>query len=239
MITPPKPRANGAGQRKDLPEAVKAALWAVSNGHCYKPGCVTPIVCEVRPGVYEKNAHIAHIYGVRPRSERHQPDMPAEERDSFAHLLLLCTAHHAEIDGKGGADLYPPETLLKWKAQHEGADGSVLNTLIVPNHEALMRKLIEIAERPLERLEAVTQRLEETGTVTADTVAELKRIIAAMSTPSSDANSRTAAALSYAAEVLGTSSFSKTAGRLAQAAEILPAAASQLESAVQKASQFY
>jgi hypothetical protein len=40
--------------------------------------------------------------------------MPARERDSFANLLLLCTAQHEEVDGKNGEDLYPPETLREW-----------------------------------------------------------------------------------------------------------------------------
>jgi hypothetical protein len=239
MTTPPgPPRATGAGQRKELPEAVKAALWTVSNGHCYAPGCTTPVLKEVRPGVYQKNAYIAHVYGVRPGSERYRPDMTAQERDSFANLLLLCTADHLEVDGKGGADRYPPKILLAWKAQHEGAAGPILDMLRVPSPEALMRKLIEMAEPPLERLEAITARLEETGTVTADTVAELKQIIAAMSMTSNNVSAKTASALSYAADVLGNSSFSATATQLAYAAEVLPAAASRLETAVHQASQF-
>jgi hypothetical protein len=206
MTTPPgPPRATGAGQRKELPEAVKAALWTVSNGHCYAPGCATPVLKEVRPGVYQKNAYIAHVYGVRPGSERYRPDMTVRERDSFANLLLLCTAHHLEVDGKGGADSYPPKILLAWKAEHEGAAGSILDRLTVTSPEGLMRKLIEMAEPPLERLEAITARLEETGTVTAGTVAELRQIIAAMSMTTSNISAKTAAALSYAADVLGNS----------------------------------
>jgi len=168
--------ADGAGQRKSLRAAMLAALWTVSNGRCYAPGCVMPVVLEVRPGVYQKNSQVAHIYGVRPGAPRYRPDMPAKERDSFANLLLLCIAHHEEVDGKDGEGRYPPETLREWKAQHEGAAGSVLKNLTVPSADALMSKLIEIAQPPLERLEKITLRLEETGTVTAETVAELKQI---------------------------------------------------------------
>ena len=49
-----------------------------------------PVVLEVRPGVYQKNSQVAHIYGIRPGTPRYRPDMPARERDSFANLLLLC-----------------------------------------------------------------------------------------------------------------------------------------------------
>jgi hypothetical protein len=81
-----------------------AALWTVSNGRCYAPDCVMPVVLEVRPGVYQKNAQVAHIYGIRPGTPRYRPDMPARERDSFANLLLLCklcrrrhNRHYAEL----------------------------------------------------------------------------------------------------------------------------------------------
>jgi len=224
---------------KSLPPAMLAALWTVSNGRCYAPGCIMPVVLEVRPGVYQKNSQVAHIYGIRPGAPRYRPDMPAKERDSFANLLLLCTAHHEEVDGKDGEDRYPPKTLQGWKAQHEGAAGSVLKNLTVPNIDALMRKLIEIAEPPLERLETITLRLEATGTVTAETVAELKQIISAMSMTNLDVDSRTASRLSYAAEVLGTGSFRTAARQLAHAAEVLPAIVSHLERAANKAAQVY
>jgi hypothetical protein len=239
MTASPRPHGDCAGQRKSLPPAMLAALWTVSNGRCYAPGCIMPVVLEVRPGVYQKNSQVAHIYGVRPGAPRYRADMPAKERDSFANLLLLCTAHHEEVDGKDGEDRYPPKTLQGWKLQHEGAAGSVLKNLTVPSTDALMRKLIQIAEPPLERLEAITLRLEATGTVTAETVAELKQIINAMSMTNLDVDSRTASRLSYAAEVLGTSSFRTAARQLAHAAEVLPGTVSHLERAANKAAQVY
>jgi len=134
------------------PPAMLAALWTVSNGRCYAPGYIMPVVLEVRPGVHQKNSQVAHIYGVRPGAPRYREDMSPTERDSFANLLLLCTAHHEEVDGKDGEDRYPPETLRGWKAQHEGAAGSVLKNLTIPSTDTLMRKLIEIAEPPLQGL---------------------------------------------------------------------------------------
>jgi len=91
VTTYSRPGADGAGRRKSLSPAMLAALWTVSNGRCYAPGCVMPVVLEVRPGVYQKNSQVAHIYGIRPGTPRYRPDMPARERDSFANLLLLCT----------------------------------------------------------------------------------------------------------------------------------------------------
>jgi hypothetical protein len=215
--------AQGQGQRRGLPPAMQAALWTVSNGQCYAPGCTMPVVLEVRPGVYKKNAQVAHIYGVRPGAERYKPGMSAEERDSFANLLLLCLAHHEEVDGKGGADRYPPETLLKWKQKHEGEYGSVLSGLPVPDTDMLLKELTKIAEPPLNRLEAITERLEETGVATADTVAELKQIIETMSLSGIGVSRRTADALVYAADVLNTGKLNETARMLADAADHLDA----------------
>ena len=59
-----------AGKRKDISAATEAALWALSNGRCYAPACPFPVIVEVRPGIYQKNAQIAHVYGVRPGAPR-------------------------------------------------------------------------------------------------------------------------------------------------------------------------
>ena len=89
MTASPRRHADGAGQRKSLRPALLAALWTVSNGRCYAPGCIMPVVLEVRPGVYQKNSQVAHIYGIRPGTPRYWADMTGKERDSFVNLLLL------------------------------------------------------------------------------------------------------------------------------------------------------
>ncbi|MEU7998086.1 hypothetical protein AB0B83_22480 [Micromonospora sp. NPDC049060] len=256
MTTTPKLRAEGAGERKNLPPAMLAALWTVSNGQCYAPNCPMPVVLEVRPGVYQKNSQVAHIYGVKPKAARFQGDMPAEKRDSFANLLLLCLAHHEEVDGDESR--YTPEVLKSWKTRHEGEAGAVLARLRVPDAETLGKVLTELAEPPLERLEAVTKRLEETGVASSETVTELKGIIATMSAAGDGMSGQTARSLAYAAEVLGTDtfdrsaraaayaaeifeagSFERSARAAAQAAETLPHLVEQLERAVRQMSQFH
>lgn len=214
--------AQGEGQRRGIPLATQAALWTISNGQCYAPGCAMPVVLEVRPGVYQKNSQVAHIYGVRPGAERYQPDMAAEKRDSFANLLLLCLAHHEEVDGQDGARRYPAETLLMWKQKHEGKNNSALSNLRFTD-TALLKVLVELAEPPLNRLEAITERLEETGVATADTVAELKQVIGMMSLSGLGISRRTADALVYAADALNTGKLNETARMLAEAADHLDA----------------
>ena len=104
--------------------------------------------------------------------------------------------------------------------------------------DRLMDLLTEIAEPPLDRLEAITRRLEDTGTVTADTVNELKQIIAIMSESRAGIDAHTARILAHAAEVLGTSSFSNSASQLATAADILPNVVKEMNTAATTMTQF-
>jgi hypothetical protein len=190
----------------------------------------------VRPGVYKKNSQVAHIYGVKPGAARYRPNMSTAERDSFANLLLLCLAHHGEVDED--EERYPSEELKKWKKSHEGAQNSVLNRLTVLNTDALMGLLTEIAEPPLGRLEAIAERLERTGEVTAETIDELKQIIAAISDTDAGIDTHTARILSFAAEVFGAGSFNQSASLLSHAAEVLPSVARDLNQAAARMEDF-
>lgn len=71
----------------------------------------------------------------------------------------------------------------------------VLNNLRVTNLDALGELLAELAEPPLQRLEAVTKRLEETGVANAETVRELKQIISTMATMDGGVSAPSARAL--------------------------------------------
>jgi hypothetical protein len=160
----------GGGVRKKIPPATEAALWALSSGTCYRPGCKTPVVVEVRPDVYRKNAWLAHVHGVRPNAARHDPSLSPDERDGFRNLLLLCYPHHAELDDAATAEeLYPAETLRRWKTEHEGQDEQVLVCVRVPSDEALLDYLVAVFIPPLDRLEMLVDRLEKTGDATAET----------------------------------------------------------------------
>lgn len=92
MTTTPGPRAEGAGQRKGLHPAMLAALWTVSNGRCYAPGCVMPVVLEVRPGTYQKNSQVAHIFGVRPGAPATAPRYRL--RSATLSPTCCCSASH-------------------------------------------------------------------------------------------------------------------------------------------------
>lgn len=225
-------------RRLPIPAAVEAALWTLSNGRCYAPGCPFPVVYEVRPGVFQKNAQIAHILGVSPNAARYRPCASVEEareRESFKNLLLLCLAHHAEVDDKNhGEERYPPELLRKWKREHEGEHGRQLARIGPLNEDQLTDLLISVFTPPVKRLEKIADQLERTGTLTSGALDELRNIISVMSDSPGSPDARTARQLAYAAEVFGAQSLQGSAKSLAYAAEVLPSVLEKLERQIRR-----
>ncbi|MGW5049763.1 hypothetical protein [Actinokineospora sp. NPDC004072] len=215
----------GVGTRAKISPAVEAALWALSNGRCYEPHCTVPVVLETRPGIYRKNVQIAHIYGVKPDAARHVKTMPPKERDSFRNLLLLCTAHHADVDDKHtGATDFPPELLKEWKAKREGADGPLLARLRITETDAdkFLNLLSGLFSPPLDRLEAITERLERTGEVTERTVDELRGVLRALAANEGAVSHQSARQLATAAEMFEHQNLNRAAQLLAHSVEVLP-----------------
>ena len=179
------------------------------------------MVFEIRPGVYQKNVQIAHIHGVsRPRYK--QGLTPAQCAE-FSNLLLLCLAHHGGADDRQtGEENYPAELLRKWKSDHEAANGPALAALGAINEDDLAELLADVFSPPLERLEKIADQLEETGTLTAQTVMELRQVVDVMSSTPSGPDVRTAAWLAEAAQVYGSTRFRNTAKTLLDAAALIP-----------------
>lgn len=209
-----------AGTRMSISAATEAALWALSNGRCYAPGCMAPVVVEVRPGVYRKNAQIAHIRGVR--APRHDPALSPVACASFSNLLILCLPHHGEVDDKKtGEALYPVDTLMQWKTGHEGTDGPALAALGPVDEHSLTVLLTQVFSPPARRLELIADQLEKTGTLTARTLVQLRQVVQVMDAGSAGTSPDIAEMLAYAAGVLGSSRFSDVSEELAMAAETL------------------
>ncbi|WP_158706390.1 MULTISPECIES: hypothetical protein [Streptomyces] len=196
------------------------------------------MIHEVRPGVYQKNAQIAHIIGVKRTAARYRPcssEKEARARESFKNLLLLCLAHHAEVDDKNhGEELYPPELLRKWKRDHEGEHGRQLDRIGPLNEDQLTDLLISVFTPPVTRLEKIADQLEQTGTLTSDALSELRNIISVMSDGSGSPDAHTARQLAYAAEVFENHGLQGSAKSLAYAAEHLPSVLAQLDQQIRK-----
>jgi hypothetical protein len=212
-----------AGIRRSIPAATEAALWALSNGRCYAPGCPVPVVVEIRAGVYRKNAQIGHIYGVSPGAQRFKESLPDHERDAFTNLLLLCLPHHAEVDDKRtGERLYPPDLLREWKVKHEGANGQALAQLGQIDEERLVDLLLDVFTPPIERLQSIADQLDATGTLNAHTVFELRQVISVLRDSPGGMDRTTAMMLAEAADIYSSYDFHQAAIALAQAADTLP-----------------
>jgi len=218
-----------AEARKHIPEATEAALWALSNGQCYAPGCTAPVVCEVRAGVYRKNAQLAHIHGVK--GLRHDPSMTSwEQVHAFSNLLLLCLPHHGEVDDKKtGEKLYPAETLRSWKTRHEGKGGPALAALGALDEDRLTELLISVFDPPVIRLQKIADQLEQTGELNERTVAELRQVIAVMASTPAGPDLHTAQLLVQAADMFSVIDLQRSAMALVQAADILPHYAGDLK----------
>lgn len=212
--------ARMAGTRKSIQAATEAALWALSNGRCYAPGCTAPVVVEVRPGVYRKNAQIAHIRGVR--APRYDPALSETACRSFSNLLVLCLPHHGEVDDrKTGETLYPVETLTRWKTDHEGANGPALAVLGPVDEETLARLLTQVFSPPARRLQQIADQLEETGTLTAQNLVQLRQVVQVMNEGPARTSADAVEMLGYAADVFGRREFIGIVDELGTAADTL------------------
>lgn len=162
-------------------------------------------------------------YGVERNAPRFRAGMSEIERDSWPNLLLLCLPHHSEVDDpRTGAELYPAEKLHRWKTDHEGGNGPVLSSGIGHvKDDVLISALEQLFSAPVERLQQIADQLERTGNVNAQTVGELRQIIAAMSESPASPDARTAAMLMEAATLLHGLDLSRTASRLMEGAEVL------------------
>jgi hypothetical protein len=215
--------------RKHISPATQAALWALSTGRCYAPGCTSSVVVEVRPGVLRKNAQIAHIRGVR--RPRFDPTLTVEECAAFGNLLLLCLPHHSEVDDpKTGEKLYPPGLLRKWKTDHEGNNGSALAALGTVSEESLTDLILSAFAPPIERLQQITDQLEKTGTLAAGTVAELYEVVKVMQTAEGP-DRAVVAWLADTAAIYSRLDLGTTASKLLDAAAALVATTRDLNQA--------
>lgn len=87
-------------------------LYALSGNKCAFPDCS---VVFLRPEEDLNYSNICHIEDANPGC-RYNPNMTDKERAHYDNLVLFCPNHHIETNNE---TLYPKETLLKIKNEHE------------------------------------------------------------------------------------------------------------------------
>jgi hypothetical protein len=205
---------------------VKRALYAMSNGTCYAPECAQPACIDTGVGGIRLNVEVAHIYGVKPNAPRFRADLTDDERDDWRHLLLLCEAHHRAIDDpRSGADNYPAETLLRWKADRENALGISLPPVTLDQLELLLRRFFEDPSERLAtlvgRLDNITKEAAQTGQINGEAVQELRLVVTMLKETDAYQLGESARALNAAAEIYANIDLGAAARGLADAADLL------------------
>ncbi len=69
-------------------------LFATCGNRCSHPGCAQAMVTDSGIVVGE----ICHITASSRKGPRYDAKLSAEDRDSFANLILLCPTHHKLAD---------------------------------------------------------------------------------------------------------------------------------------------
>jgi hypothetical protein len=101
--------------RGKTPKADMIGLWTRAGSLCSFPGCLRELTYgDEAPRLRGEMAHIVASSDVGPRGD---PDFPADERNRYANLILLCPNHHQEIDAEESS--YDVDALRAMKADHE------------------------------------------------------------------------------------------------------------------------
>ncbi len=129
-------------ERRTYPAGTKEALFMLSRGQCYAPGCGAAVMRRL-DGQWRTKAHVAHICGLNMESARFDESIPVPERNNFGNLLLLCKPHHDLVDSKALEKKYPKETLIAWKTAREGEYAGDLLELGAVTEDTLRRWMTE------------------------------------------------------------------------------------------------
>ncbi|MEV7186428.1 hypothetical protein [Kitasatospora sp. NPDC093102] len=164
--------------RRNYSNATIAGLMTLARGGCYAPDCNVATIRMIN-GVPVLNLEIAHIRALEEGGKRFDPEWSEEERNSFANLILLCTAHHKVVDG-ASSDKYPADVLLAWKVARE-ADGLDALAGLGALTEGKLTAMIATAQGEL--LDRVSPALEEFSKTAPELASLLKVLTAELADP--------------------------------------------------------
>lgn len=106
-----------APDKIDPAEAIK--LWTAGGGRC--AFCGAYLLENATTGDLTKIGELAHIVGrsTSPNSPRGVDELPVEERNLAANLILACPNDHSTIDEATGRKVWEKDNLRQVKQEHE------------------------------------------------------------------------------------------------------------------------
>ncbi|MFF4893439.1 hypothetical protein [Micromonospora chersina] len=190
-----------AGQRGSVKERIKRALFGMSRGHCYAPGCaVRVLVVEQGQPVFV--GEIAHIVAAEPNGPR--GDETCADTEAFSNLLVLCGEHHKIIDNRATCMHYPSSLLREWKKDREkDFDAEALSFLerTGPISDKLPGMLLESFKQTMQELSQTVDRLEDAGQIAHGAAELLREAVERLPAPDSELH-HSAGLLAYFAETV-------------------------------------
>lgn len=168
---------SGKSPSRSYSLAVINALAALSEGRCYFPRCLVPVVVFVN-GTPRMNVQIAHINALNDGGPRFDPSIPEGERNAFGNLILLCVPHHTTVDQE--SESYPGDVLWQWKADREDERVEQLEGATGVTLRSLEKAIAEALQQREQRLDDAVTRLEQIDADAAQWVAELRAEVTAL-----------------------------------------------------------
>jgi hypothetical protein len=135
-----------------VPRSDLKILFAESGGLCAFRECGRRLVeakTEVDDAVLL--GHVAHIVAESPEGPRGISPLTAEERDRHSNLLVLCTEHHAVVDGQ--PNTYGVAVLHQMKLDHKlriqrATSGPAVRAIAKHETETVYSTLLPVRELP-------------------------------------------------------------------------------------------
>ena len=106
--------------RTDTRPVTKMIVWGRAGGRCQYRNCHERLDGDLASGNLNRNkSYIAHIVAAAPGGERGDPVLSPQLADDPSNLMLMCDAHHREIDDPLKLDVYTVDVLRAMKHEHE------------------------------------------------------------------------------------------------------------------------
>ena len=102
----------------NIPEKIKAQLWALAAGRCEYENCNKPLWKDDLTMAKMNKAYIAHIVADEPNGPRGDKKRSILLAKEFSNLMLMCDEHHRLIDKEDVAG-HPEKRLIAMKSKHE------------------------------------------------------------------------------------------------------------------------